>query len=85
MSGKLKEWAENRKKKRAFKRKVKDLKKSNKTQVGQDLVEVGPSTYKNVNTNFVYSDPKGVVKKDKDGHVVDHDYKQKKGKIKRIK
>ena len=85
MSGKLKEWAENRKKKRAFKRKVKDLKKSNQTQPGQNLVEVGPSTYKNVNTNFVYSDPKGVVKKDKDGHVVDYDYKQKKGKIKRIK
>jgi len=71
--------------KKRFKGKVKDLKKANKTQAGQNLKQVGPSSYQNVNSNVVYSDPKGVVKKDKDGNVIDYDYKQKKGKIKKIK
>ena len=68
-----------------FKKKVKNLKKANKTQPGQDLKKVGPSSYQNVNNNVVYSDPKGVVQTDKDGNVKDYDYKQRKGKIRKIK
>ena len=73
------------KKKRNFKKKVRKLKKANKTQPGQYLEQVGPSSYKNVNTNIVYQDPKNVIKKDSRGNVMDYDYKQKKGKFKKIK
>tara|TARA_B100000519_G_C14231012_1_gene432381 strand:- start:1118 stop:1444 length:327 start_codon:yes stop_codon:yes gene_type:complete len=72
---------DKRKKKKEFKKKVKDLKKANKVQAGQDLKQVGPSSYQNVNNNVVYSDPKGVVRKTKDGHVMDDDIKQRKGKF----
>lgn len=80
-----KEGREKRKKKRNFKKKVKTLKKANKTQAGQDLKQVGPSSYQNVNNKVVYSDPKGVIKKDSQGNVMDYDYKQRKGKFKKIK
>jgi len=73
------------KKKRNFKKKVRKLKKANKTQAGQNLKQVGPSSYQNVNTNIVYQDPKNVIKKDSQGNVMDYDYKQKKGKFKKIK
>ena len=73
------------KKKRNFKKKVRKLKKANKTQAGQYLKQVGPSSYQNVNTNIVYQDPKNVIKKDSQGNVMDYDYKQKKGKFKKIK
>ena len=80
-----KEGRERRKKKRNFKKRVRSLKKANRIQAGQDLKQVGPSSYQNVNTNIVYQDPKNVVKKDSQGYVMDYDYKQRKGKFKKIK
>ena len=74
-----------RKKKRAFKKKVKTLKKANKTQAGQYLEQVGPKAYRNVNTHRIFMDPKSVIKKDKKGNVMDYDYKQRKSKFKKIK
>ena len=67
--------------KKRFKGKVKDLKKANKTQAGQSLKQVGPSSYQNIHNNVVYSDPKGVTRKTKGGLVMDDDLKQRKGKF----
>ena len=83
--GKLKATLANRKKKRAFKKKVKASKKANKVIAGQNLEQVGPSAYRDVDTHRVFSDPKGVIKKDAKGNVMDYDYKQRKQKFKKIK
>ena len=80
-----KEGRERRKKKRNFKKRVRELKKANKVIAGQNLEQVGPKHYRDVDTHRIYSDPKNVIKKDSQGNVMDYDYKQRKSKFKRIK
>ena len=70
-----------RKKRKEFKKKVKDLKKANKNIAGQNLEQVGPKHYRDVDTHRVYGDPKGVVRKTEGGYVMDDDLKQRKSKF----
>ena len=46
-----KEGRERRKKKRNFKQRVRELKKANKVIAGQNLEQVGPSVYRDVDTH----------------------------------